>query len=114
VEGANALQEYLKRFPEGEQAANAHYWLGEVFMVQWQSDKAKSDLLEKASQEFLNVVNQFPSHVKVSDSVLKLGLIELEKGHTAAARLHLEDVKSRFAGTAAAKVADARLQQLKD
>lgn len=113
-EGANALLDYLKRFPKGEQAANAHYWLGEVYMVQWQTDKSKSDLLEKATQEFLNVVNQFPSHAKVSDAVLKLGLIELEKGNIEAARLHLLDVKTRFRGTAAAKVADARLNQLKD
>lgn len=113
-EATTALHDYLKRFPNGEQAANAHYWLGEIYMVQWQGDKSKADLLEKANQEFLNVVHQFPTHMKVSDSVLKLGLIELEKGNVEAARLHFSDVKTRFPGTAAAKVADARLQLLKN
>lgn len=112
-EAIEALQQYIKRFPEGTQAANAHYWLAEVYMVQWQGDKTKSDLIEKASQEFKNVSTQFPNHTKAGDAILKLGLIEIDKGDMTTARQYLTEVKTRYPSTAAARIADARLQQLR-
>lgn len=112
-EAIMAFQDYLKRFPKGEQAANAHYWLGEVYVVEWQADKNKADNLEKASQEFSNVTAAYPSHPKVGDAILKLGLIELDRGNIDVAKQHLEEVKLRFPGTAAARIADTRIKQIK-
>jgi len=112
AEAVQSFQKYLNEFPKGEQVANAHYWLGEVYMVQWQGDKANPNLLQQAQNEFLNVANGFPNHTKTADATLKLGLIELEKGNMEAARQYLTKAKSNYPGTTAAKVAESRLQQL--
>jgi tol-pal system protein YbgF len=111
-EAVAAFQEYLNRFPNGEYAAHAHYWLGEVYMAQWQTDKTKVSFLDKAGTEFSSITTQFPNHPKAVDATLKLGLIEFDKGNEAAAIQHLTEVKTRFPGTAAARIADTRLQRV--
>ncbi len=112
-EAVIAFKNYLTKFPEGEHAPNAHYWLGEVYMSQWQANKAKKELLDKANQEFLNITSKFPTHQKITDALLKLGLIENEKGNLEAARQYLTEVKDRYPGSAAARIAETRLQQLR-
>jgi tol-pal system protein YbgF len=111
-EAVQAFKEYLKEFPKGEHAANAHYWLGEVQMVQWQSDKNNSKLLENANKEFSNLNTEFPNHTKTADAVLKMGLIELEKNNIDAAKDHFQQVKTRYPGTTAARIAETRLQEI--
>lgn len=107
-----AFQKHISQFPQGEHVANAHYWLGEVYMVQWQSDNTNSALLDKAQLEFSNIAKGFPNHTKTADAFLKLGIIELDKGNIDAAKQHLMAVKSRYPGTTAARVAENRLQQI--
>ncbi len=111
-EAVSALQDYLSRFQKGEQAPQAHYWLGEVYMVQWQNDKNNQALLEKAATEFLSITNEYPSHPKTADALLKLGLIEIDKGNPDGATEYLSEVKTRYPGSAAARIAETRLQQL--
>lgn len=111
-EAIAALQGYLNRFPKGENVGSAHYWLGEVFMVQWQNDRSNVSLLDKASNEFSTINTQFPNHSKTMDAILKLGLIEFDKGNQAAAEQYLTEVKTRYPGTAAARIAETRLQQI--
>lgn len=108
-----AFQDYLNRYPQGERSPSAHYWLGEIFMVQWQMDKNKTNLLDKASQAFLTITTQFPTHNKVPDALLKLGIIESEKGNLEAAKGYFKEAKINHPGTAAARIAENRLQQLK-
>lgn len=111
-EATAAFQNYLTRFKTGEHAANAHYWMGEIYMVEWQKDAKNKALLDKAATAFSNVVSQFPGNPKVSDALLKLGIVESEKGNSVAARKYFMDVKSRYPGSAAARIAEARLKQL--
>jgi len=111
-EAVSAFQDYLDRFPKGEHAGHAHYWLGEVYRVQGQNDKANVAALDKASAEFSSITTHFPNHPKAADATLKLGLIEFDKGNEAAAIQYFTDVKNRYPGTAAARIADTRLQQL--
>jgi tol-pal system protein YbgF len=108
-----AFQDYLNRYPQGERSPSAHYWLGEIFMVQWQMDKNKTNLLDKASQAFLTITTQFPTHNKVPDALLKLGIIESERGNLEAAKGYFKEAKINHPGTAAARIAENRLQQLK-
>ena len=81
-------------------------------MVEWQKDAKNKALLDKAATAFSNVVSQFPGNPKVSDALLKLGIVESEKGNSVAARKYFMDVKSRYPGSAAARIAEARLKQL--
>jgi len=110
-EAVVAFQNFVARFPKGEHTANAYYWLGEVNMVQWQSDKSTQSI-DKAKEAFLNVTTHFPTHQKITDALLKLGLIESEKGNMDAARQYLTEVKDRYPTTAAARIAETRLQQM--
>lgn len=112
AEAVAGLQDYLRRFQKGEQAPQAHYWLGEVYMVQWQNDKNNLALLEKAANEFTSITNEYPNHPKTADALLKLGLIEINKGNQDNAAQYLSEVKSRYPGSAAARIAENRLQQL--
>lgn len=111
-EAVSALQDYLNRFKKGEQAPQAHYWLGEVYMLQWQNDKNNIALLEKAENEFNNITVEYPNHPKTADALLKLGLIEIDKGNSDSATNYLSEVKSRYPSSAAARIADHKLQQL--
>jgi tol-pal system protein YbgF len=111
-EATLAFQAYLTRFKDGEHAANAHYWMGEVYMVEWQKDQNNKSLLDKAAHAFSNIPSQFPTNPKVPDALLKLGIVESEKGNVTAAQKYFSDVKRRYPGTAAARIAETRLKQL--
>lgn len=111
-EAISALQEYLVQYKNGVQAPQAHYWLGEVYMLQWQSDKNNQSLLEKAANEFNSITTEYPNHPKTADALLKLGLIEIDRGNPDSATQYLSLVKTRYPGSAAARVAENRLQQL--
>ena len=111
-EAISAFQDYLTRYSSSERAPNAYYWLGEVYMVQWQSDNTNHVLLDKASEAFLKVTSLFPSHQKVPDALLKLGILEKDKGNFDEARTYFTEVKDRFPSSAAARIAETRLQQL--
>ena len=60
-----ALQQHTRDFPDGQYAPNAYYWLGEIYMLE--------NDLEKAAQSFETVVNRFPAHDKTPDARFKLG-----------------------------------------
>ncbi len=110
-EAITGFEDYVTRFPDGEHAANAHYWLGEIFTNQWEAEK-KISFLDKAVQEFLHVTTRFPNHQKVADALLKLGMIEVEKQNFVAAREYFIETRERFPTSTAARMADARLQKL--
>ena len=63
----NALKKFLLNYPQGLYAANAHYWLGEVHLLESE--------LPEAAIEFLAVVEQYPGHRKVNDATFKLGKV---------------------------------------
>lgn len=98
------FQTLLSRFPNGEYAGNAQYWIGEANYVLRQ--------YRVAEQEFRKVLDKYPGSVKVPDAMLKLGFTYYELGEYATARQMLEGVTSRHAGSAAARLAEARLQKM--
>jgi len=106
------LQKFVKQYPSGQYTANSHYWLGEVYLIQWQNDKKNSALLDKSHHEFNSIVTHFPEHYKAVDAWLKLGLIEIDRGNTGDARKYLSEVTKRYSGSTAAKIAETKLQRL--
>ncbi len=112
TEATSAFQNYLERFKTGEHAANAHYWVGEIYMLEWQKNPTNKTLLDKAADAFSNITSQFPGNPKVPDALLKLGIIENEKGDPMAARKYFTDIKSRYPGSAAARIDETRLKAL--
>jgi tol-pal system protein YbgF len=97
-----SMESYLQQYPNGKYAASAHYWLGELYLVQKQ--------LDKAAVQFNTVITQYPSDSKIADAKLKLGMVYYSKGQYPQAKTLLLEVKKQYPGSAAARLAEARLQ----
>lgn len=99
-----AMESYLQHYPTGKNVASAHYWLGELYMVQGQTDKAAS--------HFNTIITQYPQDAKLADATLKLGIIYYNKGQYQEAKATFNEVKVKFPGSAAARLAQRRLQEI--
>ena len=108
-----AFQDFLWQFPDGQYAANAHYWLGEVYLSQWHNDRTNKLNLEKAIGSFKTVTAKYPKHHKAADSLLKLGIIEAEQENWPAAKEYFTQLKQQYPGSSRAHMADIRLQKIK-
>ena len=85
-----AFQNFLKDFPDGKFAPNAHFWLGELYLVLDPADP------EASRQAFMLLVSQFSQHVKVPDALYKLGKIQLMKGNRERSKYYLDRVISDY------------------
>lgn len=99
-----ALKSQVKNFPEGEHAPDAHYWMGEIYML-----KGELDL---AANEFTLLFQNYPQYSKASDALLKLGYVEYAKGRWKRSQDLLSQVRSQYPGTASARLAETRLQRM--
>jgi tol-pal system protein YbgF len=88
-----AFQQFLQRYPGGEYAANAHYWLGELYLVKEPPD------LEASRQSFALLLSQYPDNSKAPDALYKLGKVQFMKGNREKAREYLDLVISQYEGT---------------
>jgi tol-pal system protein YbgF len=104
-EAAAAFQGYLKKFPDGRNADDAHYWLGETL------DATKDT--KGALAEFQTVVDQYPKSEKVPNALLKIGAIQQARGDTKAAEATLSKVVKSYPQSTAAKLAQKRLESLR-
>jgi tol-pal system protein YbgF len=99
-----AMQTFLKQYPEGQYASNAHYWLAELSLL------TGDGVL--AAKEFETVIKKYPASPKVSDAMLKIGILHLEKGDKKMAKQQFEQVVTAFPNSASAGIAKKRLQAL--
>lgn len=104
-DAVKALQSMLKKYPSGQFAANAHYWLGELYGLM--------DKQDQALREFSTVVNNFPNSPRVSDAQLKLGLIFAAQSQWPDAKKAFKAVINHYPGTASARLASEQIKQLK-
>lgn len=105
VQATTGLQRYLRDYPNGQYAASAHYWLGEIYSYQGQPDLAIA--------EYKTVITQYSSDDKVPDALLKLGIAYDDAGDQDKAREQFEAVATRFPNTETAQLANARLKKMK-
>ena len=101
---SNLLQQYVSKYPKGKSIAAAHYWLGELYAVAGNGDKALT--------EFNLVVANYPKSEKVSDAMLKLGVINYSKGNYKKAKSWYSQLMAKFPNSSAAQIASTELQQL--
>ena len=101
----NAFKSLVSGFPQGKYVPNAHYWLGEIYLV-----KGNLDL---AATAFDIVCRQYPQHPKAADSLLKLGYVEYSKGQWKKSQAYLNQVKTLYPGSTSAQLADSRLDQMR-
>ncbi|HEY6838597.1 MAG TPA: tol-pal system protein YbgF [Geobacteraceae bacterium] len=91
------FEAYLKKYPKGEYAGNAQYWIGECFYTQHS--------YREALEAFNRVVTDYPKGSKVPDAMLKIGFTlisinEPEKGKDALQALIEKYPKSQAAAKA--------------
>ncbi len=94
-----AFTAFLADFPFGRYAPNAHYWLGELYLVLDPPDP------ELARQNFKLLLNQYPSDPKVPDALYKLGRVQFIKGNRQRSKEYLDEVIRGYPSHAAAQLA---------
>lgn len=99
-----SLQTYLQQYPTGQNAANAHYWLGELALIQGNPTAALS--------QFNVVIAQFAQAPKAADSMLKIGMIYYDQAQWQKAKTQFASVANKYPGTPSAQLAEQQLQQM--
>ena len=98
----NKLRNYLRLYPQGVYAANAHYWLGEINFLQKNYDAAE--------EEFKTVIDRYSKAKQVPDAMLKLALVHQNQGRDNRAKQELQAVVKNYPGSAAAQLAKSQLE----
>lgn len=106
AEAVPLFRSFLANYPQHELAANAQYWLAEALYAQKDFDGA--------SQEFMKVLKQYKDSPKSSGAALKLGYSFYELQQWEYARRTLEDTVRFFPDSSSSKLAEARLQKMKN
>lgn len=106
------FKDLLWQFPEGTLAASAYYWLGEIYLLQWQQNRSDQALLDQAKQSFTTVTNKYQGNTKEADALLKLGMIEIDLGNWTQAKEILTRVIQKQPNSSRARIAAGKLQRL--
>ncbi|WOJ91960.1 tol-pal system protein YbgF [Congregibacter variabilis] len=104
-QAVSAFSTFLERFPAGRYAPNAHYWLGELYLVTDPADP------EASRQAFMLLLNQYPSNAKIPDALYKLGRVHFMKGNLDRSREFLNRVIREYPDSSAARLAGDFLDQ---
>jgi tol-pal system protein YbgF len=100
----NGFNNFLRYFPETEQAANAQYWLGECYYAKKNHTKA--------AIEFHKVLENYSTGTKVPSALYKLGLSLLELKSVQQAKKYLQELVDKHPGTQEAELAKQKLREL--
>jgi tol-pal system protein YbgF len=101
----DALQDFIKRFPNSAYAANAQYWLGNAYYAQ---RDYKNSI---AAQEV--VVNTYKDSPKAPDAMLNIASNYIDLKDKKNARKTLQQLMKAFPESSAAQTAKDRLAALK-
>jgi len=99
-----AMQSFVDDYPQSHYAANAHYWLGELYLLKRQ--------FLFASKEFQQVLKDYPRSTKVAASMLKLGYAYAEMGNKPQAKKQFELVIQQFPDSSTAQLAKNKLTEI--
>jgi tol-pal system protein YbgF len=100
-----AFRDFIAHHPQSDLAGSAQYWIGESFYV--------VSSFKQALAEYTKVIDNYPNATKLPDALLKIGYSQQELGAPEKARDALQQVVTRFPNTSPAKLAEARLAELK-
>ena len=104
TEAQAAFRDLLSRYPQGQYADSARYWLAE-------SSYTARDY-PTALLEFETLVRQYPQSPKAAGALLKIGYIQYEQQDWPAARSSLESLVKRFPEATEARLAKSRLERM--
>jgi tol-pal system protein YbgF len=104
AEAGKKFEGFLAKYPRGEFADAATYWLGESYYV--------TQKYPVALKTFQGLLANFPQSKKAPDSLLKVGYCHYQLGDTAKATTTLKLVMERYPDQPVAKLAEGRLRAL--
>lgn len=105
VGASRRFRDFVQKYPDSALASNAYYWLGESYYV--------TQNYQPALDAFQTLLKQYPKSQKVPDALLKIGYSQDEMKKPDAARATLQSVVKQYPGTTVARLAQARLRELK-
>ncbi len=100
-----AFATLLKQYPSSEFSDNAIFWSGECYYFEKK--------YEKAIVEYDKVIKGYPGSNKISYALLKQGLSFLKLGDKESARLLLQQVTKDYPNTSQARIARAKILEIK-
>lgn len=83
-EAVKGFRAVVEDYPDGQYAANAYYWLGEIYLLK--------NELEQAESAFDTITERFPAHRKGPDARFKLAKVYHLQGRDEQARSLLQEV----------------------
>lgn len=95
---------YLKKYPNGYYAADSYYWLGELYVVAGDNNKA--------SLQLQTVAEQFPNSTKAPDAMLKLASIANDQQDFDQAVGWWQKIVNQYPQSSAARVANMKMEQI--
>ena len=98
-----AFEDYLRKYPKGEYAGNAQYWIGECYYTQHD--------YRSALDAFNLVVKNYPQGAKVPDALLKIGFTFISLNEPDKARATLESLIEKYPRSPATAKAQERLSR---
>jgi len=105
AESIVAFETLITSYPNGVYTPNSFYWLGEIHLA--------TSELELSRQSFVQVINLFPGHQKVPDTLYKLGVVYHRLEDTQKAREYLQRVQTEHSNTPAASLAKSYAAELR-
>jgi tol-pal system protein YbgF len=99
------FEAYLKRYPKGRRAPNAHFWIGESFYAQKR--------YEEAILAYNQVIKRFTGSSKTPPALYKQGLAFAALGDKRTARIVLNKLIQGYPKSSQAKAAKKQLAKLK-
>ena len=103
-ESAMAFNQLIVDYPNGQYTPNAFYWLGELYLTNVETEKAR--------QSFVQVVNLYPDHQKVPDALYKLGVVYHRLGDAQESLRYLDRVRNEHPQSSAAGLAETYASEL--
>jgi tol-pal system protein YbgF len=99
------FQNFLTAYPKSEYSDNAQFWIGECYFFE--------NKYEQAILEYEKVVKNYPGGSRVAYALLKQGLSFLNLGDKTSSKLLLQQVIKDYPNTNQARIARAKLQEIK-
>jgi tol-pal system protein YbgF len=96
---------YLRRYPNGQYADNAQFWVGEAYYV--------TRRFEPAIAQYEKLIANYPDSQKQAHALLKVGYSYDELGRREQAVQILNQLKQNYPESPAAPLAEQRLQRIR-
>ncbi|OPZ54206.1 MAG: tol-pal system protein YbgF [Deltaproteobacteria bacterium ADurb.BinA014] len=99
------FQHFLSTYPNSEYSDNAQFWIGECYFFEKK--------YEQAILEYEKVIKNYPGGSRIAYALLKQGLSFMNLGDKTSSKLLLQQVIKDYPNTNQARIARAKLQEIK-